>query len=129
MTFKIGIAGIQEAQRANNRAIAALQPRGAMGRAVQEMTAMAHRYSIHITHYITRALATSHRMRIDKGGSRGRVFIDRTARNPRSGARTSVYGPVEHRRGGAHAFYERVERERGATIGKRGLAVLRKGLP
>lgn len=129
MSFKVGIAGIQKAQRANSRALAALKPSGAMGRAVQEMTAMAQRFAIAITHVDTGALRASHRMRIESRGSRGRVFIDRAARNPRSGRRTADYGPVEHRRGGTHAFYERTRREHGATIGKRGLAVLRRGLP
>lgn len=103
---KLTITGLQEAQAANNRRIAALKPSGAFGRAIQYATTAAHRYAIAETHVDTGALRASHRMEIS--GLRGRVFIDPGAANPRSGRLTSLYGFYEHERGGSHAFYANV---------------------
>lgn len=116
MTFdvRLSITGIQEAQAANNRAIAAVRPEGGLGRAVQYGTTAAHRYALAATHVDTGALKSSHRMELS--GAHGRVFIDPSAMNPRSGQRTAVYGPFEHARGGEHAFYQRVIDEYGPEI-------------
>ena len=111
---KLGISGLQELQDENARSIAALQPGGALGQAVKHVTAGAHRYTVAITHVDTGALRASHRMEVQ--GLRGRIYIDPTARNPRSGQRTSVYGPFEHARGGEHAFYDRAAEESGPRL-------------
>jgi len=108
------IKGIQEAQRWNARAIAALRPSGALGRAVQWGTAAAHRYAVSITHVDTGALRASHRMAVS--GATGRIYLDKTARNPRTRQLTSVYGPIEEKRGGTHAFYRRTAVEAGRKI-------------
>ena len=115
--LRMGIKGIQKAQAANNRALAAVRPRGALGRAVQWGIAEAHRYAVTITHVDSGALRASHRMRYQEGGrwARGRMMIDASSVNPR-GAKPSVYGPIEHERGGSHAFYARTESERGRRI-------------
>ncbi len=110
------IKGIQEAQRWNLRAIAALRPSGALGRAIQWGTAAGHRYAVSITHVITGALRASHRMSVSS--TQGRIFLDPSARNPRSRQRTAVYGPVEERRGGEHAFYRRTVTEAGPRIAR-----------
>jgi hypothetical protein len=112
--IKLTITGIQEAQAANNRAIAALRPDGAFGRAVQYGTAAAHRYAVAVTHVDTGTLRASHRMEVN--GLRGRVYIDPSATNPRSGGRAAVYGPYEHDRGGEHAFYQVVYDQYGRGI-------------
>lgn len=123
--MKVTIQGIQEAQRANEYNIAQLKPGGALGRAVQYGTILAHRYAVTITHVDTGALRAAHRMSVS--GSRGEIYIDPTATNPRTGERTAIYGPDEHARGGAHSFYERTEREAGLGIAQQaGVAFVRE---
>jgi len=112
------ITGIQAVQAANLRAIAAMKPSGALGRAVLYGTTEAHRYAVAITHVDMGALQASHRIKMKQGGLRGEIYIDPATTNPRSGQRPVVYGFYEHERGGSHAFYARVEKERGAAIGK-----------
>lgn len=114
---KLSITGIQEAQAQNLRRVAALRPTGAFGAAIRDATAEAHRYAVALTHVDTGALRASHRVQVT--GVRGRVFVDPGALNPRSGRRTAEYGVYEHRRGGGHAFYERVVSEHGAEILRR----------
>ena len=120
------ITGVQEAQRANLEAIAALRPGGAFGRAVVYATTAAHRYAVAITHVDTGALRASHRVEVS--GLRGRIYIDPGAVNPRSAQRPAVYGPYEHARGGSHAFYQRVVEERGRQIGERAMGMIVAGL-
>lgn len=119
MSVDMTIRGIQEAQRWNLRAIAALRPSGALGRAIQWGTAAAHRFAVSVTHVITGSLRASHRMAVS--GVQGRVYLDTRAKNPRTGQRTAVYGPIEEARGGEHAFYGRTAREAGPRIA-RGMA-------
>jgi hypothetical protein len=119
------ITGLQEAQAANNRLLARMQPRGALERAVLYGTTAAHRAAVVITHVDTGALRASHRMEVS--GLRGRVYIDPGATNPRSGVRTAVYGPMEHARGGGHAFYRRVVDEEGQRILGRMAEIVRRG--
>lgn len=116
MSVRLDIKGIQEVQAANRRMIAAVKPRGALGKAVQRGTIRAHRYATMITHVDTGALRASHRMRMERRGLRGMVHIDTSSRNPRSSVRPYVYGVYEHDRGGAHAFYERTVIEEGPRI-------------
>jgi hypothetical protein len=111
---RLSITGIQEAQAANNRLIAAVKPTGATGRAVKYGTVEASRVAQVLTHVDTDALRASHRMQY--AGLQGRVYLDPSAQNPRSHALTSAYGPIEHARGGQHAFYQRVVDEHGQRI-------------
>lgn len=120
------ITGIQEAQRANLQAIAALKPRGAFGRMVIYVTREAQRDAVAITHVDTGALRASHRVKVQ--GLRGWVYIDPSSVNPRSGERPAVYGVYEHERGGSHAFYQRVVDERGQEIAERALRELMRYL-
>lgn len=124
---KIDIQGLQEAQQGNQRTIAALQPSGAMGRAVQQMTLDAQRYAISITHVDTGSLRASHR--VSMNGNRGMVYLDETAVNPRSRAHPAVYGPAEHNRGYPHNFYERTVEERGKEISQDALNQVYSALP
>src|SRR5574341_1622852 len=112
------ITGIQEAQAANLRLIAAARPEGGLGRAVQYAATAVHRYAVMITHVITGALRASHRIRL-AGAARAEIYLDPTATNPRTGERTAEYGPAEHARGGSHAFYERPVSEQGDEIAAR----------
>jgi hypothetical protein len=124
MSSDFSIQGLQEAQRANARHIAAMKPSGAFGRVVQYATVSAHRYAVSITHvwrYKGGGLRASHRMRVY--GLRGEISIDPSAVNPR-GQRPSIYGPAEHARGGTHAFYARTEREYGQQAARAGAYAL-----
>jgi len=120
MPFEVSatITGIQEAQAANLRLIAAARPEGGLGRAVQYAATAVHRYAVIIKHVITGALRASHRIRLT-GAARAEIYLDPSAKNPRSGAATSEYGPAEHARGGAHRFYERTLDEQGDEIAAR----------
>ncbi len=95
------IQGLQEALLANQKAIAAVQK----DRPVRYATIEAHRLSVIYTHVQTGALRSSHRMEVY--GQRGKVFIDPSAVNPKSGSRPVKYGVIEEARGGGHAFYGR----------------------
>lgn len=99
------IDGVQSVQDFNTRLIAALEPSGAAGELTRYITAGLHRWAVIYTHVDTGALRGAQRMEVN--GLRGRVYLDPSARNPRSGQLASVYGFYEHERGGEHAFYER----------------------
>ncbi len=114
---KVTIQGLQEAQDRNARRFAAMQPDGKFGEVIKGATVEGHRYAVSVTHVDTGSLRASHRMQMD--GLTGTVYIDPSARNPRSGQLTSVYGPHEHNRGGEHAFYTRTRVEAGPRIVKR----------
>ena len=113
-TIKADIRGLQQAQAAMNRRIAELKPTGALGQAVKRAGLMIHRYVLGITHVDTGTLRASHRIEIN--GTKGKIYIDPAARNPRTGAKPAVYGAIEHARGGQHAFYTRTKAEYGDTV-------------
>jgi len=117
--MKMTIKGIQDAQRANVRMIAAVQPTGALGRAVRHGLARAHRYAVTITHVDTGALRASHRMAFAerRHSALGRMFIAPSAVNPH-GEKPVEYGPEEHARGGGHAFYQRTLDEQGRDLAR-----------
>lgn len=125
--MKTDIRGIQEAQRDNAKMVAAMQPNGGLGRAVQYGTIEGHRYAVAITHVDTGALRGSHRM--DVSGAHGRIYIDPASVNPRSGQRPSVYGPYEHARGGPHAFYQRTQDEAWQRVGEAAWIGFRREMP
>ncbi|MCI0363685.1 MAG: hypothetical protein L0219_07360 [Phycisphaerales bacterium] len=94
--------------------------------AVRRATEQAQEYAVQITHRDTGALAGAHEKQVDSVRGEGRVFISRSARNPRVGHTTPVYqyGVYEHDRGGEHAFYERTVEERGDLIGHEGVDLI-----
>lgn len=111
------IAGIQQAQRTNLRALAAVRPSGVLGRAVVYALSKLHRYAVSITHVVTGALKASHRTqyRESRNKALGMIYIDPAAVRP-GGGRPVIYGPLEEARGGSHAFYARTTRERGDYV-------------
>lgn len=125
--IRITIKGIQEAQAANQRLMAAVKPTGALGRAIQYMASEAMRMSMTYTHVDTGALKASHRTK-QEGPARWRIYLDPRATNPRNGRLTSIYGPYEHNRGGMHAFYERTYTN-GGSLAQRAAQYLRSSLP
>lgn len=135
--IKVSISGIQEAQQANQKMIAALRPTGAFGRGIQYATLQAQRYAIANTH-VGRyprygsfvgggSLRASHRVGVN--GLRGMVFIDPDAVNPITGNKPSEYGVYEHRRGFPHNFYERTVSERGDVIAEGAQNEILRGMP
>ena len=127
MSVRLTIEGIQEAQQANLREIAALRPSGVLGEAIRRATLAAHDYAVKITHVDTGTLKASHRVHLR--GLEGVISIDPAAVNPRSRKRPAEYGVYEHARGGSHAFYARTVVEAGPRIASQALALLRRGLP
>lgn len=127
MTLRYSIEGLQRTQAAVLKAANAAKPRGALGTAVQQATTSLHRYAVGVTHVDTGSLRASHHVRVAR--TRGEVYINPSAVNPRSGNRPAEYGYYEHRRGGSHSFYERTVREHGqAALNAAGQAV-RRALP
>ncbi len=134
MTFNVNltITNIQEAQDANLRAIAALQPDGEFGEAIRDAVTMLHRYATSITHLGRYRQSKSGRWHYDLQGTGGgalrasqsmevrglygRVFIDPSSVNPMTGQKPSVYGVYENARGGTHAFYDRTISEYGDQV-------------
>lgn len=112
-SWRLTILGLEEAQAVNRRRLAALQPDGALGRAVRTTVEELQVYSKGITHRDTTALQAAHLGEVH--GLSGRVHINPSAINPR-GRRPVDYGPYEHARGGSHAFYDRTVRERGPSL-------------
>ena len=121
----LSIEGIQEAQDANLRDIAAMGPSGALGEAVRFVTVGLHRHALIVTHVDTGALRGSHRMLID--GGRAEIYIDPGSVNPKGG-RPAVYGPIEHERGGEHAFYDRAMYEAGPGLISRAVGMILGGI-
>jgi len=111
------IKGMREFQDANRRRLAALKPRGELGRLVKWATASAHRYAVGITHVDTGALKNSHLMKIK--GLRDIIYLNPRSHNPKSGQRPAEYGLYEHARGGSHAFYDRTAAELGPRLQQR----------
>ena len=117
---QLSIEGIQEVQQRNLRRIAALQPEGKAGEAVRDAIIALHRYAVSITHVGIYngvgggSLRAAHRMEVD--GLAGQIYIDRSARNPRSKTKPVEYGVYENARGGEHAFYDRTESEYGPQV-------------
>jgi hypothetical protein len=115
----LSIQGTQEAQKKNLTRIAMLQPGGLVQRELQDATISAHRYAVTITHvgrYRSNgawagggSLRASHRIQMQN--LKGIVYIDPSARNPRSKVRPAEYGVYENARGGEHAFYDRTMNE------------------
>lgn len=122
------IRGIQQAQQRNNRRIAALQPSGALGEAVQYMTAAGHRYLVGVTHVHTGALRASRRMELDLSTARGRLFTSPVTRNPRSGKLCIDYDPIEEARGGDHAAWARTEAEISQKLLPHGVQIVLNGI-
>ena len=126
---KVTIEGLQEVQAANAKMIAELKPNGAMGRAVQHVTAAIHRYAISITHVDSGALRASERMTVEFGGvARGVVFVDGNNRNP-SGTLVDDYALIEEARGGSHSYFGRTVRERGPSALKEAGQIIINAMP
>ena len=136
MPIEVNIKGIQKAMDANIRAINALKPKHALGKALKETIAFLHARSVEFTPVDTGALAASHRMKIDTRQVVSRISIDRMATNPRSGMRTAEYGYYLHQRGhkpglvrGWQDFYAYVHGRFGMKALKMAADIIKRALP
>lgn len=128
MSFHANIRGLQEAQAAALRAIAALKPTGALGRAVRYVVLAAHRFATANTPVDTGSWRASHRPQVQ--GTTGRIFLDPAALNPKSHSHPAVYGPVlELTRKGRYAVYARTVNEAGPEILAQGGQIIEEALP
>lgn len=127
VTIRAEIKGIQREQQRNLKVIAMMKPGGARDRAIQKMTAAGLRAAVIHTHVDTGALRASHRGIPTRRGVAA-INLSNTARNPRSGQLTSVYGEYEHARGGRHAFYDLVVIQQGGRIIDLGIRELERGI-
>jgi len=117
---ELSITGLEEAQRANEQDIRAVQPRGTLGEAVRAGTIEAHKYAMYVTMVDTGAWKASHRMEFREVGesARGEVYVDPSATNPRSSTPPVVYATIWENRAGRYAAYLRTVQERGDKIAK-----------
>lgn len=125
--IKATIKGLQEVQQGNLKVIKAVKPENGLGRWANYVTVSVHRYVVGITHVITGSLRASQRM-AQEGPAKYRIYIDPSAKNPMTGQYPSLYGLIEHNRGGAHAFYERAMDATPATLSA-GADLFMKELP
>jgi hypothetical protein len=129
MTIKVTatIEGLQQAQDANLRVIAAMQPAGATGEATRWLLTAAHRVLVTITHVDTGAYRASHRMVLTE--VRGVIGVDEGATNPRTGKRVSSYAKIEEARGGEHAAYYRTAEDYGPGLLRQSGEIILRALP
>lgn len=125
------IEGQRELQAALDQIAAAVKPSGALGQAVQAVTRHAWTLAQDASHVQTGALQASHRWSYAEvdGNAQGLVTIDEGAFNPRSLEDVREYAPIEHARGGSHAFYARVVEDRGDELLGLGATALLDALP
>ena len=124
----MSIAGQQELQAALLRAIAALQPSGAMGEAVRYVTLALHRYAVTITPVDTGSQRAAQTPEVNLSALTGRLFYDPEAINPKGG-KPSRYGPEnEALRGGRYAVYQKTVDEAADEAVKQALAIIIKEL-
>lgn len=104
------IARVQGANRAV-QALKALTGHQFESRLVSRILAVSKdviKTAAEVTHVDTSTLQTSHVGEFANAGrDRIRMIIDESPRaiNPKHGLPASVYGPIEHGRGGSHAYY------------------------
>jgi hypothetical protein len=134
MSAGITIEGLQAAQQANEKMIAAMRPSGALGRGIVYATTQMHRSSVYNTPWDTGGLRAAHRMKVD--GLRGMVFIGSGANPAQGGAAPSEYGPILHAqgmrpglRGGIRAFYAYTVETDGPKVARDALGIIKGGLP
>lgn len=114
--LRFDIQGLQEALEGNLRALAAVSPRGGLGRAVKYVVIGAHRYEVAVAHADTGAMRGAFRMQADD--ARGSIYTDPSAVNPRSRRKVLEYAAIEHKRGYPHNYAQRTVVERGGQLAR-----------
>lgn len=127
MSATPNIKGLQEAQAACLQLLAAMQPSGALGRAVQLGLATASRLAITGTPTDTGSWRASHRVALQ--GLRGEVFVDPSARNSKNNALVRIYSAaLARRKGGRYDVYRTVYQQQG-TIAQAAARYVLEELP
>lgn len=121
--FYFQIRGMREVRQMIVQAEKGVSPRN-LREAVGQAGLEAQTYARSTSHVDTGLLRASHALLLaGRGGSpRAEVYIS-------AASRAAVYGPIEHDRGGSHAFYDRVVSERGEAILSRAEEYINKQLP
>lgn len=122
-SVELKVQGKQEVQLALVQAFAAVQPDGALGKAVKAATSSVFAGVYGRTHEDTGTLRAA--VRLSMEGTMGRVY-NASLKNPRSGARTSVYGPIREALDG---MYRDTFTEDGASIAADALRMVEEELP
>lgn len=104
--IEIEIRGLRETQERMERLLEAVSAQGDLEGIVAKGTLRAHRYVVGITHVISGRLKNSHFPRVQVAGNQVYGVVGTNV----------VYAPIEHNRGGTHAFYARTVAEDGAGI-------------
>lgn len=128
MTLAFSIQGLQQAQYAALKAIRAVKPEGALGRAVKFLATGAHMRLVTLTHVDTGALRASEMIRMDDL-LHYTVYNNQSARNPRSLAYVTSYASVEEARGGSHAAWQQTYEYGASVLAPRALAMVIGELP
>ena len=136
------LRGLEKLQAANMKLLDGINPKLGLYEGVKVATQLLHRYAINITHVQTGTLKRSHVVDFAAGGVQtfrfgfpivdkaiGRIYINPAARNPVTGAMPVDYGPMEHRKGGSHAFYKRTVDEHGKFAAGVAISRIKSGLP
>lgn len=126
--IEFDISGIEAAQAAALRAVAAVRPAGGLGKAVRYIVVAANRFSVANTPVDTGSWRASHRPQAS--GTHGRIFLDPSAVNPKSRSRPADYGPaLELTRGGRYAVYKKTVEEAGPQILDQAAHIIVEDLP
>ncbi len=107
--IEIEIKGLRETQARMGRLLEDLSAQGGLEAIVAKGTLRAHRYAVgitHVWHIHGGRLKNSHFPRVQAAGNQVYGVVGTNV----------VYAPIEHNRGGTHAFYERTAAEDGAGI-------------
>lgn len=123
---KITIEGLQQAQAANLKIIAALQPKGAVAEATQEMGIRAFRWVVTQTHVETGTLRASRRLDIQPLEA---IIYTVAGKNPISGKSARAYDVPEQARGGTHQTYVNFIATQALAIGRMGMITMLRNLP
>lgn len=123
---KIELQGLQEAQAATLKVIAALKPGGATGKATQEMTIRAFRWVVTQTHVKTGTLRASRRMEVQE--LKGIIYTV-AGINPRTGKSARAYDVPEQARGGTHQTYVNFIATQALAVGRLGIITMLRNLP
>jgi len=132
--MELSIKGLQEAQQANLQMVRAMQPAGALGRAIQYAGLAMHRHVVPSTPHDYGALRAAHR--VENKPLQARIYIDPGATAPRRKARPAVYGAILHGQGmipglrsGIRAFYAYSVQTYGAKVAEGAIREFKRELP
>lgn len=123
---KITIEGLQKAQAANLKMIAALSPKGGVGQATKEMGIRAFRWVVTQTHIKTGTLKASRRLDIQPLSA---IIYTTSGINPKTGKNARGYDVPEQARGGTHQTYVNFIATQGFAIGRMGIITMLRALP